>query len=148
MLPHIPSLVRCNWLINVCCSAPTRAVLLSHLFLRQNQFTWLHLKECPALLCHILPLSLPPVLLHCGRHPAALFLHVHVCLDVRRGPSHLPHADRAAQHQLRRHEVLLCHRLGRPCHHHRLVCVTVVMARQLCPHAFARLHMLTGWMCL
>ncbi|CAG13434.1 unnamed protein product, partial [Tetraodon nigroviridis] len=44
----------------------------------------------------------------------ALFLHVHLCLDVCGGPSHIPHTDRAAQHKLRRHEVLLRHRLGVP----------------------------------
>lgn len=83
-----------------------------------SQFSSCHtIKNQPASL--FVSVLLPPVLVHRGRHPAALFLHVHICLDVRGGPSHLPHADRATQHQLRRHEVLLRHRLGRPCHYHR-----------------------------
>lgn len=63
--------------------------------------------------------SLPPVPVHSCCHLAALFFHVHICLDVRGRTSYLPHADWATQHQLRGHEVLLRHRLGRARHYHR-----------------------------
>lgn len=59
------------------------------------------------------------VSVHGGGHPAALLLHVDVRLDVRGGASYLPNANRAEEHQLWSHEVLLRHRLGGPRHHHR-----------------------------
>lgn len=40
-----------------------------------------------------LPLGPPTVCVHRHRHPPPLLLHVHLRLDVRGGPAHLPHAD-------------------------------------------------------
>lgn len=66
-----------------------------------------------------LPLCPPTVCVHRHCHPPPLLLHVHLRLDVRGGPTHLSHADRAAEHQPRPHQVLLRHGLGHPGHYHR-----------------------------
>lgn len=121
MLPYIRSLVRCVIDSLMCIVQRQLMLCCCHICSCQKINTDCCIFRNTCLHYILSLLSLAPVLVHCGRHPAALFLHGHVCLDVRRGPSHLPHADRATQHQLRCHEVLLRHRLGRPCHYHRLV---------------------------
>lgn len=79
-----------------------------------------HIRHRDDAVSHRIPINLSvPVPVYGGRHPAALLLHVHVCLDVCGWPPRVPDADRTAQHQLRSHEVLLRHRLGSACDNHR-----------------------------
>lgn len=87
------------------------------------------------------------VCVHRDRHPPPLLLHVHLCLDVRGGAAYLPHADRAAEHQLRSHEVLLRHGLGHTGYHHWWVTLTHVRQdKQQCDRRWQIVGRLVSWL--